>query len=394
MNRLTDNVKSNGPGQDCPAYRRRPDNPVRPGWVLAGDMLALLAFAWSPGGDEYPVLAAGIVAHILVQLLLPACRPIASCLICPANLAQFLFWIQLVLIPVLIGFFGFSLGTLPRLASPGAIGLAVALRILAYLSFCFVYSCFSTRATIRPPASESGQDFSLERHARVMLVLVIIFAGLGLLGCMLYYNGISGYLEYIASPAVQREKENLPSTLAGASGNLLRHFLGFALVLAWSWWLGRKDRRPGQLVAAVVTGAVMVLLLFANLSYNRGSLVALLGLAAAYSFHVRRISLTFLALAGLPVLFAVMAVGWYRSNEFQISEVSRTDLDTAWQGDEMVGLVQIYGSAPQSTAYLIGQCDVTTICTWAGHCCRPCYTPSQSLVSRFEKPAVSLFSTI
>jgi hypothetical protein len=43
--------------------------------VIAANVIALVAFACSPGGGEYPLLALGIAAFILVQ----ACFPRAGC---------------------------------------------------------------------------------------------------------------------------------------------------------------------------------------------------------------------------------------------------------------------------------------------------------------------------
>ena len=84
-------------------------------WVLAINAVALIAFACAPVAQEYPLAVLGILAFLLVQAFLPACRIRVTAPVCPANIAQGLYWIQLVLITVLVGYFGFSQGALPHL---------------------------------------------------------------------------------------------------------------------------------------------------------------------------------------------------------------------------------------------------------------------------------------
>src|SRR5258708_894003 len=126
MNTLTDNLRQ---------------HPIS--WGLAINALALVVYACSPLAGEYPVVVLGIQAFILVQLFLPSCRPEWRTPLCPANIAQFFFWVQLVGVAVLVGFYGFSQGTLPDLPSPWAIDTAICLRVLGYVSFCVAFHYFS-----------------------------------------------------------------------------------------------------------------------------------------------------------------------------------------------------------------------------------------------------------
>src|SRR5439155_22521522 len=101
------------------------DNRLEPAtfWILAANASALFAFACAPVAHEHPVAGVGIMAFLFVQACLPACR-INTCIpLCPANIAQGLYWVQLVLVSLLIGYFGFSQGTLPYLPSRDAVNL-------------------------------------------------------------------------------------------------------------------------------------------------------------------------------------------------------------------------------------------------------------------------------
>jgi hypothetical protein len=189
-----------------------------------------------------------------------------------------------------------------------------------------------------------------------MPLLILFFLGLGVLGQFLLYENLAGFVEFVSSPAKQRELESLPTTSAAAAGTFLRPFLGFALVLLWSWWLHR-DGRPRSVPACIAaTTGLIFLLLLANFSYNRGSLVApVLAVVAAYSVHVRRVSFLALGLATTVALFAALAFGWYRSTDLEITELTMADLSESWSTDQITEFFQFYASGPQMTAYLIEQ---------------------------------------
>src|SRR5262245_49065665 len=118
-------------------------------WLLATSAVALMAFAGSPLAPQYPLAVLGILAFLLVQALLPACRIRIDTPLCPANIAQGYYWVQLVLITVLIGYFGFSLGTLPYLPSKQAIDLAIVVNVVGYLAFSVAYQCLARASTPR-----------------------------------------------------------------------------------------------------------------------------------------------------------------------------------------------------------------------------------------------------
>jgi hypothetical protein len=312
-------------------------------WVLAINVGALIAFARGPVAAEYPLAVAGILAVLFAQACLPACRIQVAAPLCPANIAQGYYWIQLVLVTVLVGYFGFSQGALPYLPSKDSINLAIAVHVVGYLSFCVAYQCFG-RGTVRrgaPRGSLPGTAF-----------LIVPFAVVGVAGFLLAHGGVGGFLDYVSSPIEQRLREEEATTLQAAAGNFLKHFLGFALVLGWSWWLGRARRRMVPIVA--VSAAVVAMLLVANFNYNRGTMLGpIVGLAAAFSVHVRRIPFKGVVLAGVLALAIAFAFGGYRASDLDVTELSGAAIAETWNAERMVEFVQIYASAPHMTAYLI-----------------------------------------
>jgi hypothetical protein len=312
-------------------------------WVLAINAIALIGFAAAPVAQEYPLAVVGILAFMFAQASLPSCRIRVTSPVCPANIAQGYYWIQLVLVPVLIGYFGFSQGALPHLPTKDAIDLAIVVHVVSYLSFCVAYQFFS-----RAPVREGRVRGSTPRTA----YLIVPFAVLGLLGFLMAHGGIAGFVDYVSSPIEQRLRAEEATTPQGAAGTFLKHFLGFAVVLAWSWWLGKAPRRKVAIIG--VTAGVVIVLLVANFNYNRGTMLGpIVGLTAAFSMHVWRVPFKGVVLAGVLALSLAFVFGWYRSTDLDISELSASAVADTWNADRVVEFVQIYASAPQMAAYLI-----------------------------------------
>jgi hypothetical protein len=316
-------------------------------WVLAINAIALIGFACAPAAQEYPLGVIGMVAFLFVQAFLPACRIRVTAPLCPANIAQGYYWIQLVLVTLLVGYFGFSQGALPYLPSKGAINLAIVVHVVGYLSFCIGYQCSSrvTGARILRSAEAPGS-------APGTAYVIVAFAVLGVLGFLLSHGGVGGFIDYVSSPVEDRLRAEAATTLRAAAGSFLKHFLGFAVVLAWSWWLGRAPRRKVSIIA--VTAGVVIVLLVANFNYNRGTMFGpLVGLAAAFSVHVWRIPFKGIVLAGMLALSLAFVFGLYRSTNLDITELSASAIADAWNTEGVVDFIQIYASAPQMSAYLI-----------------------------------------
>ena len=324
--------------------------------MTAVNAAALVAFAFSPYAVEYPLAMLGIAVFLVTPFVLPACQLNAETPLCPGNLSQLFFWCQLVLVPVVIGYFGVSLGTLPWLPSSGAMSTAICLRVVGYLTFCAAFQMFHGSAR----SSGKNDETSQVGAARDIPWLVILgFAVVGMFGWMLHFGGVAGFLELATSPTVQREREIEETTLTGAAGGILRHFLGFAIVWSWSVWIVRT-KSPRLVGTIAATAAVVALLIVANFTYNRGTLLApILALAAAFSVHVRRLSFGFVTLAAGVVLAGAFAAGSYRSTNLQISDLTEGYVSVNWDEDELVSSVQIYGAGPQLTAFLVDELEMS-----------------------------------
>src|SRR5262245_18555978 len=181
-------------------------------WLLATSAVALMAFAGSPLAPQYPLAVLGVLAFLLVQALLPACRIRMDTPLCPANIAQGYYWVQLVLVTVLIGYVGFALGTLPYLPSKRAIDLAIVVNVVGYLAFSVGYQWFARETARRAPGPVSAPGPAY---------LIVPFALIGLLGLVLTYGSVGGFVEYASSPIEQRLRAEEAATIYSAAGNFL-----------------------------------------------------------------------------------------------------------------------------------------------------------------------------
>ena len=324
-------------------------------WTLAINAIAVIGFVCAPGAREYPLAVGSILAFLFVQAWLPACRISVSAPVCPTNIAQGYHWVQLVVVTVLIGYFGFSQGTLPYVPARSAINLAIVVQVVGYLSFCVAYECFGRVGRARTIATGwvSGRREGRPGEAAPgTAYLIVPFAVLGLVGFLFAHGGVAGFIDYVSSPVQQRVRADEATTVQAAAGSFLKHFLGFAVVLAWSWWLGKARR--GKVATIGMTVGVLMVLLVANFNYNRGTMLGpIVGLAGAFSMHVRRIPVKAVLLAGVLALSGALVFGWYRSAELDLTDLSASLVEDAGNRDGIVEFVQIYASGPQLAAYMI-----------------------------------------
>src|SRR5271156_1066147 len=127
-------------------------------WSFIAFAIVAAAFLSVPSGNRYPGALVSAFVFFLVQGFLPACRPVSAKLLCPWNWALFVFFLQLVLLPLSVLLFGPSQGVLPFLPSDRAINLAMLINTAAFVAFCATYAFFARRSEIRRPSSAFEQD--------------------------------------------------------------------------------------------------------------------------------------------------------------------------------------------------------------------------------------------
>ena len=339
----------------------------RPYGAFAG-YVALIAYLFSPGRDTLPAAMISTGAFIAVQLLLPANRFSAATPICPKNIAQFLFTDQMILMPLLVVYFGYDPGTLRFLPTPTAINTALLFATMAYCSFAFAYQYRTVLYRRNPSTIVPYTGHSLLSTHKTYLV-VASFAAVGLAGFVFFFGSVSGYLSYLSNPGIQYSGavNKTSASLTQALATFWRPFLGFAAVVAWSKWISheRFTRMPVQSI--IVTGGTMVCMVAANLNFNRGTMVMpIVALVAAFSSRVRRIPLTLMAVVGIPTGFLVILFGTYRHQILATPGQQTATLGVASLAGQtnLNTQLQVYGAAPQYFGYLLDVSGYTVDGSW------------------------------
>jgi oligosaccharide repeat unit polymerase len=326
-------------------------------WLMAG--LMLLVFVLAPAGHRrYAMAVVGPFAFACVQQWLPSCRPVATSPLCPWNWALGVFFIQLVGMPLLLLFFGAGVGVLPYLPSSGATNGAMALNVIAFVTFAWSYQRISSRCS---QGGEQllvvGQQEDVAGHPGARLTLLCIV--LGIFGLLLTFGGIAGISDYFNDPLAARELLlDLSSTFRGVAAIVLRPFLGFAVVLIWCGWLDRHAAVRSVLIRALITLLFVSALTLANLTlgYNRGAFVV--PLAAMVAVVLRKAhwsSVALLALFGTLVLALAPALALYRSGLLKLDDATDDGglQEVVLEKIDPVDYVQMYASAPQYLGYLL-----------------------------------------
>ncbi|GEJ58163.1 hypothetical protein [Anaeromyxobacter diazotrophicus] len=312
---------------------------------------ALLLVASSSRGAEMPVaapFAAGAFAFF--QLIFPATRPRRDHVLSPLNWAVLAFFLQLVAMPLMISCVGMSRGTLPYLPSAPAVEKSLLLSILAFGAFSGGYA-FLERGGRGAGARESAR-------LRLPRLLVAAYVVMGVAGILLRFGSFGAMFATLGDP--EKFWSGTPATettLADAASTFLRPFLIGGIVMAWCAWIeqrGARASRLARLLASALAAAAMILV-GATYAFNRGSFVVpLVALAAAYSFHVRRLSMGALVSMALLLLGLSAVFGQYRRGEATPAEL----LEGGGQRENVLpkdplGEVQVYGSAPQFAGFLL-----------------------------------------
>src|SRR5215469_368129 len=196
-------------------------------WSLLAFLVVATTFAFVSSENRYPGALVGVLVLFLVRWFLPACRPVPGKLVCPWNWALFVFFLQLVLLPLSVLMAGPSLGVLPFLPSDHAINFAMILNAAAFVAFCASYQIFVRRSDI-----QVQEQRHLRRRESMSLSYIVVYAAIGLLGFFLAFGDLNKIAEYFSDPAGYLSRfAEVQDRLGLAAGLFLRPFLGICVVM-------------------------------------------------------------------------------------------------------------------------------------------------------------------
>jgi hypothetical protein len=330
-------------------------------WSLIAFIVVVFVFLSVPAENKYPGALVCSFVFFLVQCFFPACRPVPRKLLCPWNWALFVFFLQLVLLPLSVLFFGPSRGVLPFLPSDRAINLAMLINTAAFAAFCGTYHYFARHSEIGRQSSALQQDSRVAGRAP-SLAYIALNGAIGFTGFFLAFGALSKVAEYFSDPSGYLSRlAGVSDKLGLAAGQFLRPFLGICVVMLWCRWLDRKRGRKTKGWSSLVTSLAILAVCFSNatFNYNRGSLVV--PLVAMFAVIVsgpgrfpRRTVVSGCAIV-LIVLVLMPFYGAYRSSKFTGQELLTDPSVRHLLADkvELLELFQVYGGAPQYLGFFL-----------------------------------------
>jgi hypothetical protein len=330
-------------------------------WSLLAFAVVAIAFLSVSSENKYPGALVGAFVFFLVQCFLPSCRPVSGKLLCPWNWALFVFFLQLVLLPLSVLLFGPSQGVLPFLPSDRAINLAMLINTAAFTAFCTTYNYFARRWEIGRQSRALRQNCPAVGRP-LSLAYIVLNGGLGLIGFFFAFGALSKVAEYFSDPSGYLSRLAGDSDKLGlAAGQFLRPFLGICVVMLWCRWLDRKRSQKTKHFSSIVTALAILAVCFSNatFNYNRGSLVvplvAMLAVIVSGPGQAPRRTVVSAGAIVLLVLVLMPFYGAYRSSNFTGHELFNDPSVRDFLADkvELSDLFQVYGGAPQYLGFFL-----------------------------------------
>jgi uncharacterized membrane protein YsdA (DUF1294 family) len=312
--------------------------------VLLG---GLIAFAVSPGADDYPATVGALLSFCLAPASLRRARPNIRPPLNPLNWVLAVFFLQLVVVPLLICYLGPFPWVLPSMPTVADINKAMALQSMAFLFFCVGVHLWSGRASART-VRRGNPGW---RSPSPALLLVYLLAGI--VGLGLTFGSISGLTTYFTQPASRFDFQyEATAGLAGVLALLLRPFLGIAAVAVWCRMVDRGVlRTPWRRAVSILLLLALVFGVYGTYSYNRGAFAApIVAVTAVYVTRVRRVSVPRLIALALLAFVALTFLQTYRNTAVSRAVPSAPRITLNQE-------LQVYASGPQFLGYLIDRSE-------------------------------------
>ena len=300
-----------------------------PLWPVVIATLGVCLYGAAPQTRSIPVAIPALLAFWLAPYIFPACRPKRDAPISPLVWALVLFGISMVICPLLVAWFGPSRSVLPFLPTPRLMNLALALTILAFVSFCFAFELTYRRAAIR-----ARKRAWTSRWRSAPKALIAAYLLVGSLGFLLSFGSLGRLSAYFTSPSLTRETTPIgTATLKEVAGLVFRPFLGFGLIWSWCRWLDeRADSHPLVTAVSMPVMILLAIVTYGTFGYNRGAFaVPVVAIAAVYSRQVHRLSLVRIVAFSTLGLVLLSAAGVYRGSDLTSSQLGSRQGVTAVQ---------------------------------------------------------------
>jgi len=277
-------------------------------------------------------------------VFIPEARFDTKFLLRPKNIALFLFFLKIVVVPFTLIFFGNYVKTLPWIPSTHSMDIAICIEILAFI--CLIIGLKLNKKVRK--TRDWNQHIKLDDHVP-WRKLIIIMAALGLIGFKLSFGSINEFLSYFLEPLRWVELTSNKTSIQSFLGLILRPFLGYSVAYAWCRWIDKRSSKINLTVGLIVTLIAMALVAAASMDFNRASVfvpvLAIIGVFLA-KIPKRRFLLGALWFSFLIVIIILFAN--YRATVYSGAMPSRPNMS-----EEFLGLLQNYFGAPQFLGFIL-----------------------------------------
>ncbi len=283
-------------------------------------------------------------------MLLSAVRPLRTPPLCPLNWALAVFFLQLVVVPLLVCTLGPERGVLPALPSSTAMNVALLLSSGAFWAFAMG---LQMAERYRPNVVQSNAPVPLP----VSRGVAIAFVGIGIVGTLVAFGGtgsLGGYFSHStpALAALAQATDSITNTI----GVICRSFLGFGFLVFWCVWIVRRRHSRLAIFLGTALTAFLVFLSYSTFSYNRGAFVApLLSLLALYGARVRPLSARTIVVFAVLGLFLLAGFRLFRTDNASLEEGLTSQRETLVAKINLNKELQVYAAGPQYVGFLLEQ---------------------------------------
>lgn len=344
-------VEAVAPAERASAQRRKAAAAASAGLLATLTVYGLLSLRPAHAQHMTWAAPAGAAVFFAMQLAAPRCLLRYDAPLSPINWALLVFGIQLVVIPLIVDLGGPDLAILSRMAGSPAVTEALLVSAASFVAFAIGVTIFGRRGQSHPSNSILPVRLNVFGAAAVVV---------GLAGLIIKFGSLAEYWAALSNPTVMADVID-PSSLSGwraGASLMMTPFLTTGVVALWSTAVGTGSSHGTGRRHAIITGVSVVAIALTGASYafNRGTFLGpTIALAAAFSWHVKRLSFRDVAMLGALAAFLALAIGEYKWGGTDLSTLiaSREARSRMAEHTDVMMQAQMYGQAPQYFAYLL-----------------------------------------
>jgi len=289
------------------------------------------------------IIVSLLIIYIMMLLFPEICLNLHD-LFSPKNLTLSLMLMKIIFVPFTVALFGNYIEVLPKEPSSNSMNLAIVFETLAFLSFSVGIMMFS-----HVYKEKKAKNQVLKEKWKPNYKTILWFYFIGLIGLMLRFDGITGYILYLKEPGLANKIFFDHPTVGHFLGQLLRPFLTYGIVFGWCIWLDKQKGKNNLFLVIRKTLFFMIFVFIVSFDLNRATmLVPILAMIGVLTIKENKISLPIIFLFVIILLLATIYLGEFRNAAL----FGKAKLSIS-VGDAFLSLIQNYFGGPQFFGYFL-----------------------------------------